>query len=314
MKEQKGSKIHQKESPTGGYPVRYLKKEACESKEFPISDAWGCCIESESQPLELMNSKRELEIGYCYSGSGLLFVEDRTVQFSSGCISVIGSNLYRMSRAQDDTPSFWKWFWVDHRRLLSDMPEGSSLLQINPFTSPDYPLVFTPREHPRFCDNVKRIIQELDDKHFGYRAVVRGMTSAFVAELLRYCQPMSPGKSSIAHEGLGRISPALVYLTANYQDSIDIGALAASCQISVPHFRRLFIKAIGMPPMQYLARMRVRMAMAILTETERSISEVAFQTGFNSINTFNRQFLTVAGMTPRDWKNMQHRPYKSLLA
>lgn len=310
-KEQKKSNTSQNKSSSVGYPIRYLKKEVCESKDFPISDAWGCYLEPDSQPLELMNSKRELEIGYCYSGSGLVFVEDRAVPFNSGSIAVIGSNLCRMSRSHDNTASYWKWFWLDHRRLLSDMPEGPRLLQINPFTSPDYPMVFTAREHPRFCQDVKRIIQELDDKHLGYKAVVRGLVSAFVAELLRSCQAMSPGKDSIVHEGLGRISPALQLMTAKYQGDIDIAQLADSCQISVPHFRRLFIKAVGMPPMQYLAQMRVRMAMAILTETDKSISEIAFQTGFNSINTFNRQFRHIASMTPRAWKNIQHLPSDS---
>src|SRR5262249_32799088 len=71
--------------------------------------------------------------------------------------------------------------------------------------------------------------------------------------------------------------------------------LAQVSGVSQAHFAREFKKAFGLPPHRYLLSRRIERAEAQLRETNMSISEVAFHTGWGSLGTFGRTVRDVAG-------------------
>lgn len=75
--------------------------------------------------------------------------------------------------------------------------------------------------------------------------------------------------------------------------------LAQVSGVSEAHFARSFKAAFGVPPHRYLLTRRIERATALLRETDLSITEIAFQTGWSSLGTFGRTFRDVAGATPR---------------
>jgi transcriptional regulator GlxA family with amidase domain len=70
-----------------------------------------------------------------------------------------------------------------------------------------------------------------------------------------------------------------------------------SC-VSEAHFARSFKEAFGVPPHRYLLTRRIERATALLRDTERSITEIAFETGWASLGTFGRTFRDVTGQNP----------------
>jgi len=68
--------------------------------------------------------------------------------------------------------------------------------------------------------------------------------------------------------------------------------------VSEAHFARSFKDAFGVPPHRYLLTRRIERATALLRDTELSITEIAFQTGWNSLGTFGRTFHDVIGESP----------------
>lgn len=74
--------------------------------------------------------------------------------------------------------------------------------------------------------------------------------------------------------------------------------LARVSGVSQAHFARSFKDAFGVPPHRYLLTRRIERAMALLRDTELSITEIAFQTGWNSLGTFGRTFRDVTGESP----------------
>ena len=288
--------------PSGTFKIQYFRAEACESNEFPITDPWESYLVSESHPINTMLSTRELEVGFCHSGSGILVVEGKVIPFKAGSVSVVGNGAVRMSRSHVGTRSLWSWIFIDHHRLLAGMPDGRELLAQDPFSSPDFPYIFPQQEYPRMCETVHRIMDELKSRRYAYRAEVKGLASAFIASLLRTCQNMKPGSDSEQHPNIDRLAPVLTYMANNYSEPIDIEDLAAQCNLSQTHFYRVFKTAFGQTPRQYLTQLRISMAMALLSHSYESISQVAFAVGFESINTFNRSFRKAVGTAPRNWR------------
>ena len=77
-----------------------------------------------------------------------------------------------------------------------------------------------------------------------------------------------------------------------------IPRLARVSGVSEAHFARSFRDAFGLPPHRYLLTRRIERAAALLRDTDLSITEIAFQTGWSSLGTFGRTFRDVTGESP----------------
>ena len=79
----------------------------------------------------------------------------------------------------------------------------------------------------------------------------------------------------------------------------SVKRLARVSAVSEAHFARSFKEAFGVPPHRYLLTRRIERATALLRETDLSITDIAFQTGWSSLGTFGRTFRDVTGETPQ---------------
>jgi AraC-like DNA-binding protein len=78
----------------------------------------------------------------------------------------------------------------------------------------------------------------------------------------------------------------------------SVRRLALVSNVSESHFARSFKEAFGVPPHRYLLTLRIERATALLRDTDLPITEIAFQTGWNSLGTFGRTFRDITGESP----------------
>jgi AraC-like DNA-binding protein len=83
-----------------------------------------------------------------------------------------------------------------------------------------------------------------------------------------------------------------------YARPMDISALAGTAKVSPAHFIRTFRAVFGETPHRYLQRRRVERAMALLRQTNLSVTEVCHAVGFTSLGTFSRTFRAIVGESP----------------
>ncbi len=99
-------------------------------------------------------------------------------------------------------------------------------------------------------------------------------------------------------ELLRRLLRAKDRMDAASQEEWPVERLARVSHVSAPHFSRSFKEAFGVPPHRYLLTRRIERATALLRESDLSITEIAYQTGWRSLGTFGRIFRDVTGETP----------------
>ena len=87
-----------------------------------------------------------------------------------------------------------------------------------------------------------------------------------------------------------------------FAQPLDVPALARVAHVSPAHFSRQFRLVFGETPHAYLQRRRVERAMELLRETDRSVTEICFDVGFNSLGTFSRTFRSVVGEPPSSYR------------
>jgi transcriptional regulator GlxA family with amidase domain len=109
---------------------------------------------------------------------------------------------------------------------------------------------------------------------------------------------MSGGCASQQPELLRRLLRAKDRMDAASHEDWPVRRLARVSAVSEAHFARSFKQAFGIPPHRYLLTRRIERATALLRDTELSITEIAFQTGWESLGTFGRTFRDVTGENP----------------
>jgi transcriptional regulator GlxA family with amidase domain len=97
---------------------------------------------------------------------------------------------------------------------------------------------------------------------------------------------------------LRRLLRAKDRMDAASHEAWPVRRLARVSGVSEAHFARSFKGAFGVPPHRYLLARRVERAMALLRDTDLSITQIAFDTGWGSLGTFGRTFGDVTGESP----------------
>ena len=103
-------------------------------------------------------------------------------------------------------------------------------------------------------------------------------------------------------ELLRRLLRAKDRIDAASHEAWPVQRLARVSSVSEAHFARSFKEAFGVPPHRYLLTRRIERATALLRDTELSITDIAFETGWNSMGTFGRTFRDVTGESPGEFR------------
>ena len=83
-----------------------------------------------------------------------------------------------------------------------------------------------------------------------------------------------------------------------YDQPLDVAALAAGVGMSAGHLSRQFREAYGEPPYSYLMTRRIERAMTLLRRGDLSVTEVCFAVGSSSLGTFSTRFTELVGVPP----------------
>ena len=89
---------------------------------------------------------------------------------------------------------------------------------------------------------------------------------------------------------------------ARFREPLDVPALARAAYLSPAHFSREFRRAFGETPHQYLLTRRLERAAALLRNTDRSVAEVCFSVGLQSVGSFTTTFKRTYGVTPTAYR------------
>ncbi|WP_285730573.1 AraC family transcriptional regulator [Nocardiopsis sp. ATB16-24] len=88
----------------------------------------------------------------------------------------------------------------------------------------------------------------------------------------------------------------------DFAEPLDVPGLARVALMSPAHFSRSFREVFGETPHRYLQRRRIERAMALLRESDRSVTDIALAVGFDSLGTFSRTFHKVVGLPPSRYR------------
>jgi len=91
-------------------------------------------------------------------------------------------------------------------------------------------------------------------------------------------------------------------LTEDVAHPFSASELASELGMSESRFSRFFRKATGNTFTDFVNRVRVNRACQLLMDTDRLVTHICYEVGFNNVANFNRRFLEIKGMTPSEFR------------
>jgi AraC-like DNA-binding protein len=89
---------------------------------------------------------------------------------------------------------------------------------------------------------------------------------------------------------------------ARYLEPLDVDDLARAAGLSRAHFSREFRRAFGESPHAYLLTRRLERAAALLRSTDRSVADICFSVGLQSVGSFTTSFTRNFGISPTTYR------------
>jgi len=89
---------------------------------------------------------------------------------------------------------------------------------------------------------------------------------------------------------------------ARYFEPLGVEDLARAARLSRAHFSREFRRAFGESPHSYLLTRRLERAAALLRTTDRSVADICFSVGLQSVGSFTTSFTNTYGMSPTAYR------------
>lgn len=99
-----------------------------------------------------------------------------------------------------------------------------------------------------------------------------------------------------------KISSTITYIEKHFDQPIDISEIIKKFGFSRRNFYRSFVNLTGLTPNNYLLRIRISHALHLLQTSSASITDIAFECGFENSNYFSRQFRKIMRTSPRIYR------------
>jgi AraC-like DNA-binding protein len=98
------------------------------------------------------------------------------------------------------------------------------------------------------------------------------------------------------------VKQTIAYLQQNYAQHLTRQQMAKAVGVSEDYLGRIFLQELGLSPMEYLNRYRIKEAKVLLSHTCASVTDVANQVGFDDPAYFSRAFRKQVGVSPRAYR------------
>lgn len=250
----------------------------------------------------------ELEITIIIKGKGILFVGDKIQNYGENELFLIGSNLPHEWRSDfKQNADFYSQSIAAHfmKNLpginFDQIPEAVAIKKLF-----DQSVRGIKVGEPRIIEFVKEkllLLMEMEgiERISLLFSILNAIASTSELEILS-----SPTFVNSFGDGENhKIIKAYKYMIANFKDHISIDQMAKQLNMEPTSFCRFFKRRTNKSFIQYLNEIRIGYSCKLLIEDNHNISEVAYESGFENISHFNKQFKKIIKLTPKEFISKQ---------
>ena len=274
-----------------------------EDDSLPIRINYNSIISCTESPIPSWHE--QLELLYFHKGGATVYCGDKCYTVSDGDLIIV--NPYEMHRLSCNDRAEYDCIMISanlyraplegicEKRYFNFLSDGQ--VRFNHYIPSGSPTI----------ELVKTLSQEYLTKDYGYEISVKAYVYALLSSLFRNHTDTDflNNKQSRNIHRYDRIKPAIKYMQTHIDTKVSLTELAHCCNMSPAHFCRLFKQITCTTPVQYFNNLRLHKAAFLLKQTDKSVAEVAMETGFFDVGYLSRLFKSRFGLTPIQAKKQQ---------
>ncbi len=246
----------------------------------------------------------ELELTLTCNSRGQRFIGDHIGSYDDGDLVLIGPNLphtwHSTGKIEDNAPhvALVMWFLPDWVSTLS-----ATFIELGPIAAMVERAVTGLKFTRPFAERARPLIEDL----FSRAADERLLSLMRVLNMLAQdagAEPLASARSVPARAGVdrSRLDRVLDHIHLNYASGVSLTELAEVAALSPSGLHRLFRRHAYVSISDYIMRLKVGEACAMLSGTGRPVAHIADAVGYETLANFNRQFKALKGLTPREYR------------
>ncbi|MEZ4954572.1 MAG: AraC family transcriptional regulator [Saprospiraceae bacterium] len=243
----------------------------------------------------------EYEIVYISNGNGQRKISTHLSEYENGDLIFVGPNLPHAAFSKEIRNDFLEIVVQMKEGFLGsdffEIPEMGEVKKL--FQRANTGLVFGEEtklevgkrlRNMDLCDNFSKMTELL-----------------LILQIMAYakdCRPLNINSMAleVKQQDQERMHILNDFIERNYQRKISVEEAAALVNMTVPSFCRFFKNLAHRTFIEYVNEFRVTQASSMLSQKHLSIGAVSFESGFNNISHFNKQFKLITGQTPTAYR------------
>ncbi|GAA0404537.1 AraC family transcriptional regulator [Paenibacillus motobuensis] len=249
----------------------------------------------------------EAEIFYCAQGCTLFQVDTDYFLVQAGeAVYIDAGDIHAAHAYGDEGCSFFSF--VFNTNLLAsaqyDAVQENIIIPLQERRA-TLPRWIKPQEdyELELLDHITAIKKCCEDRRTGYEGAVKGHLYLMLSGLHsrnRACSRTSSNRSESSK--IERLKTVIQYIQDHYGQPIRLSELAALIPMSEGQFCRFFKSMTRQTPVDYINSYRIRQAVELLRRTDRKISDIALEVGYDNISYFIRVFRKTMNCSPSEFR------------
>jgi AraC-like DNA-binding protein len=246
----------------------------------------------------------ECEITYINKGSGVLFIGDQVLNYKQDTLIMIGPNLPHEWRSDSkENPDFQSQTFAVH--FNKNFP-GAEFYKIPEAAAVNHLLEQSVRGIKINDANTKSIVKDKMMQLLNTRGLERISLLFSIFNNIVSCEEIELLSSLIfvnsIDEGQNhRMNKIYKYVMDHFRDQISVEEIASQVHMTTTSFCRFFKQRTNKSFIQYVNDIRVGYACKLLLQEDFNISQIAYESGFENLSNFNKQFKKIKNLTPRQF-------------
>lgn len=250
-----------------------------------------------------IHSHKNFELNYITSGVGRRIVGDNISGFEKGDLVLLGPNL----------PHCWEVLDIENNEeptcIVTHFSEN--IIDSDFFKMPELEKVVALlklsnrgiRFKTKDDTEIRRILVDMSESkgleyYIGLLKIFNHLLK--IEDRDRLSNPMNG--ASIFSKNIEKVNKVYEYVFQNIQEGIRLEEASAVLNMAPSSFCRFFKKKTGNTFMEYVKNVRVGIAAKLLAETDKQITQICFESGYNNLANFNHYFKANMGKTPSDYR------------
>lgn len=255
----------------------------------------------------------EVELNFLAEGSVTYLIGGRKVTVSAGTLCLFWAAIpHQIIHFTGDAPYFVATVPL-HAFLQWQLPENfvQALLQGRVLMSDAS--AGTAADLARFNQWAQDL--QADNPAFS-RAVALEMQARVLRMALSEVEPSDPARwrnhlAGLPETGLSKVEQMACYIAQHYVNKISVAEVAQAVNLHPSYAMSLFQKTFGTTLVNVLTQHRVAHAQRLLIATDKPITEISLESGFNSLSRFNEAFMQHCACSPRTYRKQEKANHRA---